>query len=217
MPYRRRTGSAGLIFHVLNRAARRSRLFDEDADYQAFLRVMAQAQSRVPLRILAYCIMPNHFHLVVWPQVDGEVSRFMHWLTGTHSKRWNAHRGIVGQGCVYQGRFKAFPIQGDRHFFTVCRYVEQNPLRAGLCKSAAEWRYSSLGATTRHGELVQLHDWPLPRPASWATWVDQATPFAALKTLRDAAHREVPFGDPGWVAATTATLGLPGGGEPTET
>lgn len=80
------------------------------------MRVFAQAQTQVPLRVLAYCVMPNHFHVVAWPSHDDELSEFMHWLTLTHSKRWHVYRGTNGTGSVYQGRFKAFPVQTDRHF-----------------------------------------------------------------------------------------------------
>ena len=213
MPYRSSAGSAGFVFHVLNRAAKRARIFAEDRDYLAFLGVMAEAQARIPLRILAYCVMPNHFHLVVWPSADGEVSRYMHWLTGTHGRRWNVSRGTVGQGCVYQSRFKAFAVQTDRHFLTVCRYVEQNPLRAGLCRTAQEWPWSSLGDQSRQREPIRLHDWPTPRPSNWLSLVNETPSASTLKAVRHAIRRGAPLGAPAWVAATTATLDLGRGGE----
>ena len=87
--------------------------------------------------------MPNHFHLVVEPTVDGQLSVFMQLLLGTHALRWNVFRKRSGQGAVYQGRFKAFPVQDDRHFLTVCRYVERNPVRAGLVSRPESWAWSS--------------------------------------------------------------------------
>jgi putative transposase len=132
MPRRARSIIGGYAYHVLNRANGRLRLFRKEADYLAFEKVLAQACQRVPLRILGYTIMPNHWHFVVWPRRghDDEVSEFFRWLTVTHSLRWHAHRNTTGMGHVYQGRFKSFPIEQDEHLSTVLRYVERNPLRA---------------------------------------------------------------------------------------
>jgi putative transposase len=100
-----RIAPGGLVYHVLNRANGRQRLFDDDGDYDAFERVLAPACERVSMRLLAYCVMPNHWHLVVWPQHDGDLSRFMSWVTLTHTQRWHAYRQTVGTGHLYQGRF----------------------------------------------------------------------------------------------------------------
>src|SRR6266567_1735105 len=135
----------GIAYHVMNRAAPGIDLFRHDPDYAAFERTLAQAVTREPgIRLCAYCLMPNHFHLVLWPTADAQLSRFMQWLTMTHAQRWHAHRHTGGRGHLYQSRFKSFPIQADRHFLSVCRYVERNPLRAKLVKRAERWRWSSL-------------------------------------------------------------------------
>ena len=103
------------------------RLFEKPGDYVAFERVLGEARNRYDMRILAFCVMPNHWHLVVWPRHDGELSEFAGWLTLTHTQRWHAHRQSAGTGHVYQGRFKSFPVQSDDHLFTLLRYVERNP------------------------------------------------------------------------------------------
>jgi REP-associated tyrosine transposase len=131
-----RVAPGELISHVLNRANGRQRLFDDDGNYRACERVMTQACDRVPIRLLAYCLIPNHWHLVVWPRQDGDLSRFMIWLTLTHTQRWHTHRQTVETGPLYQGRFKSFVTQTDEHLLTVCRYVERNALRAGLVERA---------------------------------------------------------------------------------
>jgi putative transposase len=92
--------------------------------------------------------MPNHWHLVVWPERDGDLSEFMRWLTLTHTQRWHAKHHTQGTGPLYQGRFKGFPVANDEHCLRVLRYVEGNPLRAGLARSARRWRWSSLGRAT---------------------------------------------------------------------
>ena len=126
----KRADDGGLIYHVLNRANARMTIFEKDADYEAFERVLREAVDRTRTRLLAYCVMPNHSHLIVWPQHDGELSRFVGWLTLTHTQRWHSHRHSRGSGHLYQGRFKSFPVHGDEHFFIACRYVERNTLRA---------------------------------------------------------------------------------------
>ena len=140
-----RTAAGGLAYHVLNRANARMRIFDDAKDYEAFERILTEAVRRVKMRLLAYCVMPNHWHLVLWPRGDGDLSTFMGWLTLTHTQRWHAHRHSVGSGHVYQGRFKPFLVESDDHLWTMCRYVERNALRAGLCERAEQWRWSSAG------------------------------------------------------------------------
>ncbi len=141
-PHRAAVG--GYAYHVLNRANARLTIFNGARDYESFERLLAEAVERTGTRLLAYCLMPNHWHLVVWPKEDGELSRFVGWLTLTHTQRWHAHRHSAGAGHLYQGRFKSFPIQTDDHFYTVARYVERNALRAKLVRRAEAWRWGSL-------------------------------------------------------------------------
>ena len=138
MPRRARSIQGGYVYHVLNRSNARAPLFLKEEDYAAFERIMEEAFGRMPLRILGYCVMPNHWHLVVWPEdaQDKQVSEFLRWLTVTHAQRWHAHYHSSGSGHLYQGRFKSFPIESDEHLYTVLRYVERNPLRAGLVERA---------------------------------------------------------------------------------
>ena len=119
-------------------------LFSKDADYQAFERVMAEAHERFPVEIMAYCVMPNHWHFVVRPTRDDQLTDFFRWLAHTHTMRWHAHYHTAGQGHLYQGRFKAFPVEEDEHFYAVVRYVERNALCAGMVAAAQDWRWSSL-------------------------------------------------------------------------
>jgi putative transposase len=149
-------------FHVLNRAVRKDRLFFGASDYLAFMRALSSAQALSSMPILAYCVMPNHFHLVVGPTVTPTLSSFMHRLTLTHSKRWHVAHGSVGTGSVYQGRFKALRIKDDAHFVTVCRYVELNPVRAGLVGEASEWLWSSVSRDRKNCD-VTLSPLPIPQ------------------------------------------------------
>src|SRR5688572_4722146 len=170
MPRPRRTRAGGIIYHVLNRANARLPLFESTEDYLAFERVLEEARERFSMRILAYCIMPNHWHLVLWPRKDGELSAFAGWITLTHTQRYHAHRQTAGAGHLYQGRFKSFPCQSNQYFLTLCRYVERNPLRANLVSQAQDWPHSSLHrrlVPDVQPPLLLHHDWPVERPANW--------------------------------------------------
>lgn len=142
MPRTARASAGGYCYHVLNRGNARAQIFHAPDDYHAFLRVLDLACQRIPLRVLAYCLLPNHFHLALWPYADGDLSRWMHWLQTAHVRRY--HRHYQSSGHIWQGRFKAFPIQQDEHLLTVMRYIERNPLRAGLVERAEHWEWSSL-------------------------------------------------------------------------
>lgn len=207
MPYRRRIGTSGLVFHVLNRGVRRLQLFDTAGDYRAFLDVFAEAQTRTPITCLAYCVMPNHFHLVLRPSVDGQLSAFMAWLTTTHSKRWHAWRRTAGIGHVYQGRFKAFPVFCDTHYLTLCRYVERNALRANLVSRAEHWPWSSLAQYNGRPSSVVLDEWPVARPPDWNDLV-QLDVHDETREIREALRRNAPYGPAGWRERMATQLGL---------
>jgi len=159
----KRAAEGGLIYHVLNRSNAKMPIFKKDGDYEAFEQVLEEAVARTETRLLAYCVMRTHWHLVVWPREDGELSRFTGWLTLTHTQRWHAHRHTPGTGHVYQGRFKSFPVQDDDHFFAVCRYVERNALRANLVERAEAWRWNSLHrwkyGTSNTARRNRSHSW----------------------------------------------------------
>jgi putative transposase len=207
MPRRPRVATAGLVFHVVNRAAKRSTLFEGAGDYQAFERVLALAVARSDVSLFAYCVMPNHWHLLLSPQSDGALSRFMHWLTTTHARRWQTLRELDGQGAVYQGRFKAIPVGDDRHFLWVCRYIERNPLRANLVDRAEDWRWSSL--TKRdNGRATHLSEWPVRCPANWLEHVNEPQTESEEHAFREATARGEPFGDESWAEAVKTRMGL---------
>src|SRR5262249_17890340 len=137
--------------------------------------VLAEAQQRFALRVLAFCVMSNHWHFLVWPEQGRgrDVSEFFRWLTVTHTQRWHAHRGTAGSGHLYQGRFKSFPVEDDEHFYTVPRYVERNALGAGRVKRAEDWRYGSLWRYYVERQRRELSPWPVPQPRSWLQIVNE--------------------------------------------
>src|SRR5262249_12896987 len=157
-----------------------------------------------------YCLMPNHWHFVLWPKKDHELTTFLRWLTHTHTMRWHAHYHTSGTGHLYQGRFKSFPIAEDDHLYTALRYVERNALRAGLVFQAEHWRWSSLWRRLHPGTMPQLplSDWPVPQPEDWLAWVNQPQTEAELSAVREAVVRGRPFGGEAWSERVARRLGL---------
>jgi putative transposase len=199
-----------MVYHVLNRGVGRMRLFRKAADFAAMEQVLEETFRRTRVRILAYCLMSNHWHLLLWPRADGELSEVLRWLTVTHTQRWHANRPTSGSGPIYQGRFKSFPVRSDEHLLMVARYIERNPVRAKLVDDPRDWQWSSLWrrcqADPALGEL--LSDWPVAMPRDWAAWVQQPQSEAELESLRRSVVRGQPFGDDRWAQRTAKRFGL---------
>ncbi|MBI3147684.1 MAG: transposase [Betaproteobacteria bacterium] len=210
MPRRPRIATAGVIYHVLNRRVARLPLFESERDYAGFEEILQQAIERTGIRLLAYCLMPNHWHLVLWPRTDEQLSETMRWLTVTHTQRWHAAHHSSGTGPLYQGRYKSFPVQSDEHFLAVARYVERNALRAKLVRAAENWRWGSLWRYYRAGEDARaiLHDWPLARPRQWVVQVNRPEKEAELEALRRSVQRGQPFGQEAWRLRMARRLSL---------
>jgi putative transposase len=196
------------VYHVLNRSVKQLVLFSSDWDYASFEALLFEAKRRAAVKLFDYCLMRNHWHLILCPQRDGELSRFMQWLTVTHAHRWNAFHGTSGTGAVYQGRYKAIPIQSNVHFLTACRYVERNPLRANLVPDATDWRWSSLWRRRTFCDHGLLDEWPVTRPVDWEDLVNEPQSEAELEALRHAIRRDAPLGDHTWQQQTAKLLHL---------
>ena len=210
MPRTARIAPGGVIFHCLNRGNDQRRVFDDDGDFAAFERVLQATLEIVPVRLLAYCLMSNHWHLVLWPRNDGELGAFMQRLTTTHVRRWHRHRHSDGRGHLYQGTYKSLPVQDDRHFLVMSRYVERNALRAGLVERAEDWQWSSLWRREKGSpqERGILSEWPVERPRDWLRRVNDPQTEKELAALRESIKRGRPFGEPVWQARTAAQLNL---------
>jgi putative transposase len=210
MPRSARVAPGGLVYHVHNRANGRLRLFRDDSDYLAFDEVLLAAHQRHAIRILGWCVMPTHWHFVVWPRKDGELSRFFAYLGLMHVTRWQVAHDAIGMGHVYQGRFKNFMIQKDQHLQSVLRFVERNPLRAGAVKRAQDWHWSSLHARLQGPQVMRdlLSDWPIARPRNWVDVVNQPQAEAEVEAIQTAARRGRPLGTDAWVGRMVARYGL---------
>lgn len=206
MPRTARAAVGGLCYHVLNRGNGRAEVFHKPKDYDAFIGLFTPACERLRMRILGWCLMPNHFHLVLRPYDDGDLGRWMQWLMTSHVRRY--HRHYHGEGHVWQGRFKAFPIQQDDHLLTVLRYVERNPLRAGLVERAERWRWSSLALRTHRQVPTILSPSPVKLPRNWTDLVNRPQTETEVAAVRHSIERGTPWGGVVWQRRTAERLGL---------
>jgi REP-associated tyrosine transposase len=207
MPRIRRTCPPGAAQHVLNRGNNRRTIFHKIGDYLAFLRLMAEAQTKIPLLLLAYCLMPNHFHFIVLPESAAALSAYMRWLMNAHVRQYHQHYETCGTGHIYQGRFKNFPVQTGSHLLNVWKYVEGNALRAGLVRRGEDWRWSSL---SEEGRLdgPELCESPIVRPGAWVDYVNEELSLSDLKGVRRSVRRGAPYGDEDWTASVAKAHGL---------
>ena len=206
MPRTNRASQGGYVYHVLNRGNGGNDVFHKPDDFAAFVGLMREAHDHVPMRLTGYCLLNNHFHLLLWPHHDGDLSRWMQWLLTSHVRRYHRHYG--GSGHVWQGRFKAFPVQDDEHYLTVLRYVERNPLRANAVARSQDWEWSSLKPTARSRPEGLLSDGPLVKGHGWTNYVNGIETEAELASLRRSVERGTPFGETEWQEATAKSLGL---------
>jgi putative transposase len=207
MPRPLRQIQTNVIYHVLNRSNRRMMIFNKPADFRAFVETVNQALDRFDVDLLAWCLMGNHWHLVLRPRRAGQLQAFMQWISITHVRRHLARRGR-SSGHLYRGRYKHFPVQADAHLHTLLRYVEANALRAGLVRWAENWRWSSLYQRLHRRTAPKLSDWPVDRPRDWTRLVNQALPEAELIRVRRSIERDRPLGSDSWMKKIAARLGL---------
>lgn len=247
MPRTARASVGNVVYHVINRGNSRGEVFHKPEDYTAFVGLMgeacersgaagaSEAARRAAVRVLGYCLMPNHFHLVLWPRKAGGLSAWMQWLLTSHVRRYHRHYG--GSGHVWQGRFKAFPVQSNEHYLKVLRYVERNPLRGKLEAEPGEWQWSSarthlglpelqeaagggaasgravssnpLGGRALSGNPARwLADGPVLIPRNWRALLAGDERETELAVIRGCVQRGTPLGADDWVKRTAKRLGL---------
>ncbi len=207
-----RAAAPDIVYHVLNRANSREGIFLKDRDYVAFEKILLEAKEKFDMRILAFCIMPNHWHLILYPKTAESLPQFMRWITHTHTQRYHTHYHSIGYGHLYQGRYKSFPVQDDDYFLQVCRYVERNPIRAGLAEKIGSWPWSSarIRAHSSPEQKKMLSDWPVEFPDYYEEWANTLSKDEEekLEKIRHAIKKGCPFGESEWVTNIARKLGL---------
>jgi len=201
MPRQARVSVANVVYHVINRANGRVPIFHTDNDYRHFESLLEEAKELTNMRILAYCIMTNHWHLVLYPRTNTDLAEFMSWLTSTHVRQYRTKTKTIGYGHLYQDRYKSFPTESNEYCQTLIRYVEQNPLRAKMVARAEDWRWSSLWRREKGSEKEKklLAPLPIDLPTNYLQSVNEVLKEDNLKNLRNSVNKGTPFGKDVWV------------------
>jgi putative transposase len=200
----------GYVYHIINRANGRQTLFHDAKDYVFFEKILTEAVEIFDLPLLAYTVMPNHFHFVFFPTQDGVIGQFMQWFTLTHTKRYHVQKKTTGSGHLYQGRYKSFLVQNDNHVLQLIRYVERNPLRANLVRDPLAWKYSSLYRRYKGTEKEQkiLGAWPIGEPNNYLERLTIPESEDELEALRRSVNKSTPFGNDDWMLDMVEKLDL---------
>jgi putative transposase len=199
MSRHRRISPDGFVQHVVNRGDHREPLFHKPGDFRAFLAVVAEAAVSVPMRILAYCIMRNHFHLLLWPEVGEALPDFMQLVMNKHIRRYLRHYPPVSPGHLYQGRYTNSLVEGGKSFLAVARYVEANAFTAGIVTRAQDYPWSSASSLAEDPERPHLAEWPVPKPGDWGTFLNLRAPTSERRRIQTSASRGAPYGSDAWV------------------
>lgn len=201
MPRSARVDVGGEIYHVINRANGGLQIFNTDADYQLFEQLMLETKEITYMRILAYELMPNHWHLVLHPVNDGDLGTFMHRLSNAHTRKVHARTNTNGSGHLYQGRYKSFLVDSENYLLAVIKYVERNAVRAKLARRCEEWRWGSAWRRI-HGTVEQkkfLDGIPTDLPDDYMKWINTDEKSDDLELIRNSVNKSVPYGKEQWV------------------
>ena len=199
-----------LFYHIVNRANGRQVIFREPDEYRHFEMLLKNAVEKFDMRLLAYVLMPNHWHMILYPRNDGDLSLFMQWLTLTHTQQYHVWKETTGHGHVYQGRYKSFLVEKDSYLLAAIKYVERNPVRAKLVKRVENWKWGS-GYRRIDGmskERSLLADPPVDLPRNYRTWVNEPDKDDDLTNLRASVNKGKPYGTMTWTERMVERFGL---------
>ena len=201
MPRNARVDVGGEVYHIINRANGRLRIFDTDEDYQLFEHLLLETKELLDMRILAYELMPNHWHLILYPKNDGDLGAFMHRLSNAHTRKVHARTNTNGSGHLYQGRYKSFLVGSENYVLAVIKYTERNAVRAKLVRLCEEWQWGSawrrIYGTAQQKKL--LDQIPVQLPDDYAKWINTAEKLDDLDMIRISTNKSVPYGKGQWV------------------
>lgn len=201
MPRLARIDIGGEVYHVINRANGRMQIFNTSDDYRMFEELMKEAKELTDMRILAYSIMPNHWHLILSPRKDGDLGIFMHRLTNAHTRLVHVKTKTIGAGHLYQGRYKSFLVDTDRYLLALSKYVERNPVRANLVTHSEDWQWGSAWRRMNgtEAQMKLLDPLPVPFPENYLDWINTADKVDDLTVIRHSLNKGVPYGRERWV------------------
>jgi putative transposase len=185
------------VYHVINRANNRAQIFNTSADYEDFEYLLNEMRETYEMRILAYTIMPNHWHMLLYPRNDGDMGKSLRWLGTSHVRRHHTRNNTIGHGHLYQGRYKSFLIADDRHLLSVLKYIERNPVRAKLAERASDWQWGSAYRRAKGSakQRLLLDRGPVDLPADYMDWLNYPEPAEELAAIRHCINNGAQFGE----------------------
>lgn len=191
--------------HVTQRGNRKQQTFFTNEDFRAYINLIRKAKDAANVEIWAYCLMPNHIHMIVVPEDVGGISRLIQ-----HPHRryaWRINQRMGWQGHLWQERYHSFPMD-ESHVVAAVRYVELNPVRAGLCKDPREWRWSSVHAHLGTGADPLVDIAPFTRQiANWLSYLSAGVDQYMLRALREHTRSGLPAGDESFVCRLESITG----------
>lgn len=206
MPRKPRILADGHIYHVLNRGNDKKKIFHTNGDYAIFINLIERAKGLFPVKIYAYCLMPNHYHFVMSSDKAINISKFVHWLATSHAHRYHKYYGTTGH--IWEGRYKSFMVQQDSYLLMVLRYVEANPVRGGLVISAKDWEWSSLRQRIKLSDKSIIDQCDISLPNNWADYINEPLNNYEIKKLRKSVIRQRPYGEKKWQLDVGNKFGL---------
>jgi len=205
-----RTDIGGEIYHVLNRSNAKVQIFDNADDYSLFEKILEQAVEKYSVKLYAYCVMPNHWHILLKTKNDGDLSKFMSWLTNTHTRKWHSVKGTTGEGHLYQGRYKSFICQDNHYFLTLARYIERNAKKANLVVNAEDWRWTSIWRRTKGSSYHTriLSPWILDPPEDYLSFLNEPQTQSEEESIKNSIKKGSPYGNKNWITRTAQKFNL---------
>ena len=194
MARKRRCILPGAYYHVCNRATEKRVLFSTPSDFDLWVKTLREALEIFPLKIHAFCVMPNHWHMLASSPSGPTFTKAMQWLGATHAIRWRKRADSVGKGAVYQSRYRCHRVKPNQVFWIVARYIERNPVRAGLTESPYSWEWSSAGQ--KNGLSIPINEWPLAKPEKWEEFLRRGGNPVEEAKVREALTRGFPLFKP---------------------
>lgn len=184
------------IYHIINRGNRREAVFHDNYDYEKFLKLLIESKEKYAVKIYAYCLMPNHFHLVIYTKYADSLSQAMHWISSSYVRYYNKRYNISGH--LWQGRYKSFIVQEDSYLLVLLKYVEANPKRARIVKDCIDYKYSSANNRIKNNENLITDEVPILLPDDWYTYINSDEKITDIESIRNCINRQAPLGDKNW-------------------
>lgn len=180
----------GGVYHVISRGHNRYEIFNSPSDYAAYKKLLSHYKTKFCFDLFHYCLMPNHIHLLLRIARGPELPQLMQGLNQAYAKHYKRSYGLIGN--LFQGRYKGLMIGGDEYLLECARYIERNPLRAGMVKDPAEYDFSSFNhyaggikdgiitlnpkyeeLSVNRKERIKLYTEYLLRPRAYETIIDR--------------------------------------------